>query len=231
MLNNRLVFNFALMEKYHYMNTNIADIRKDYSLLALNETDIAADPIEQFSRWWNDAVRSEIHEVNAMTLATATKEGKPSARIVLLKDFDENGFVFFTNYNSRKGNELAGNPYAALTFFWKEIERQVRIEGIVEKAGAAESDAYFFSRPEGSRIGAWASPQSTVIKSRDVLEENVAKYTGEFKNSIPRPPHWGGYRVMPLRIEFWQGRSSRLHDRISYTKTDEGSWKAERLAP
>jgi pyridoxamine 5'-phosphate oxidase len=213
------------------MNTNIADIRKDYSLLALNEDDIATNPIEQFSRWWNDAMHSEILEVNAMTLSTATKDGRPSARIVLLKGFDENGFVFFTNYNSRKGNELAENPFAALTFFWKEIERQVRIEGIVEKTDAAESDAYFFSRPQGSRIGAWASPQSTVIKSRDVLEENVARYTGEFKNSIPRPPHWGGYRVMPLRIEFWQGRSSRLHDRISYTKTDEGSWKAERLAP
>ena len=213
------------------MNTNIADIRKDYSLLALNEDDIATNPIEQFSRWWNDAMHSEILEVNAMTLSTATKDGRPSARIVLLKGFDENGFVFFTNYNSRKGNELAENPFAALTFFWKEIERQVRIEGTVEKTDAAESDAYFFSRPQGSRIGAWASPQSTVIKSRDVLEENVAKYTGEFKNSIPRPPHWGGYRVMPLRIEFLQGRSSRLHDRISYTKTDEGSWKAERLAP
>ncbi|SFP99113.1 pyridoxamine 5'-phosphate oxidase [Parafilimonas terrae] len=213
------------------MNTNIADIRKDYSLLALNEDDIATNPIEQFSRWWNDAMHSEILEVNAMTLSTATKDGRPSARIVLLKGFDENGFVFFTNYNSRKGNELAENPFAALTFFWKEIERQVRIEGTVEKTDAAESDAYFFSRPQGSRIGAWASPQSTVIKSRDVLEENVARYTGEFKNSIPRPPHWGGYRVMPLRIEFWQGRSSRLHDRISYTKTDEGSWKAERLAP
>lgn len=213
------------------MNTSIADIRKDYSLLALNETDIAADPIEQFSRWWNDAVRSEILEVNAMTLATATKDGRPSARIVLLKGFDEKGFVFFTNYNSHKGSELAENPYAALTFFWKEIERQVRIEGVVEKTDAAESDAYFFSRPEGSRIGAWASPQSSIIKSRAVLEENVAKYAGEFKNSIPRPPHWGGYRVMPLRIEFWQGRSSRLHDRISYTKTDKGSWKAERLAP
>lgn len=213
------------------MNKNIADIRKDYSLHSLDEHDVATNAIEQFVRWWNEAVSSEVAEVNAMTLATATKEGKPSARIVLLKDFNENGFVFFTNYESNKGKILAENPYAALTFFWKEIERQVRIEGTVEKVDAAESDAYFFSRPEGSRIGAWASPQSSVIENRTVLEKNVAFYTNEFKNSITRPPHWGGYRVIPLKIEFWQGRRSRLHDRILYTKTAEGSWKAERLAP
>lgn len=213
------------------MNKNIADIRKDYSLHSLDEHDVATNAIEQFARWWNEAVSSEVAEVNAMTLATATKEGKPSARIVLLKDFNENGFVFFTNYESNKGKILAENPYAALTFFWKEIERQVRIEGTVEKVDAAESDAYFFSRPEGSRIGAWASPQSSVIENRTVLEKNVAFYTNEFKNSITRPPHWGGYRVIPLKIEFWQGRRSRLHDRILYTKTAEGSWKAERLAP
>ena len=213
------------------MNKSIADIRKDYSLHALNETDIAADAIQQFSGWWHDAVNSEIFEVNAMTLSTATKEGKPSARIVLLKGFDEHGFVFFTNYESKKGQELAENPYAALTFFWKEIERQVRIEGTVEMVDATESDDYFCSRPAGSRIGAWASPQSKVIESRAVLENNVANYTKKFQNSIPRPPHWGGYRVMPLMIEFWQGRSNRLHDRIQYAKTAEGSWKAERLAP
>ncbi len=213
------------------MQKSIADIRQDYRLHSLEENDIAADPIEQFVRWWADAINSEIFEVNAMTLATSTKEGKPSARIVLLKGYDEKGFVFYTNYESHKGNELAENPYAALVFFWKEIERQVRIEGVVEKISAAESDAYFFSRPEGSRIGAWASPQSTVIENRDLLETNAKYYTAEFKNSIPRPPHWGGYRVMPLKMEFWQGRSNRLHDRIQYTKTTEGSWKAERLAP
>jgi len=213
------------------LNKSIADIRKDYLLHSLNEEDVAADPIDQFARWWNEALNSELTEPNAMTLATSTKDGKPSARIVLLKGLEKNGFVFYTNYNSHKGNELAENPYVALVFFWKEIERQVRIEGKVEKVSADESDAYFLSRPEGSRIGAWASPQSTVIKNRQLLETNVERYTKEFKNSIPRPPHWGGYRVMPFKIEFWQGRSNRLHDRIQYTKTAEGSWKVERLAP
>ncbi|MFT4154322.1 pyridoxamine 5'-phosphate oxidase [Parafilimonas sp.] len=213
------------------MNENIAGIRKDYSLLSLDEANIAANAIEQFTRWWNDALQSETEEVNAMTLSTATKDGKPSARIVLLKDYDEKGFVFFTNYKSHKGRELAENPYAALTFFWKKMERQVRIEGMTDKVSDAESNAYFISRPEGSRIGAWASPQSAIIENRAILESNMAHYTNEFKNSIPRPPHWGGYRVMPLKIEFWQGRSNRLHDRILYTKTNEGSWKAERLAP
>jgi len=213
------------------MQKNIADIRQDYRLHSLDENDIDTDPVKQFARWWTDAINSEIFEVNAMTLATSTKDGKPSARIVLLKGYDDRGFVFYTNYESHKGNELAENPYAALVFFWKEIERQVRIEGVVEKISAAESDAYFFSRPEGSRVGAWASPQSTVIENRELLETNARYYTAKFKNSIPRPPHWGGYRVMPLKIEFWQGRSNRLHDRIQYTKTTEGSWKAERLAP
>jgi pyridoxamine 5'-phosphate oxidase len=213
------------------MQKNIADIRKDYKMHSLHESDVAANPVEQFTHWWNDAVNSEVVEVNAMTLATATKDGKPSARIVLLKGFDEKGFVFFTSYESNKGKVLAENPYAALIFFWKEIERQVRIEGEVEKISPEESDAYFFSRPEGSRIGAWASPQSSIIENREILEKNVKHYAEEFKNSIPRPPHWGGYRVMPLKIEFWQGRSNRLHDRIQYTKTAVGSWKAERLAP
>src|SRR5678816_3587358 len=176
------------------MQKNIADIRQDYRLHSLDETNIAPDPVEQFARWWADAINSEIFEVNAMTLATSTKDGKPSARIVLLKGYDEKGFVFYTNYESHKGNELAENPYAALVFFWKEIERQVRIEGVVEKISAAENDAYFSSRPEGSRIGAWASPQSTVIESRELLEAKAKYYTAEFKNSIPRPPHWGGYR-------------------------------------
>jgi pyridoxamine 5'-phosphate oxidase len=213
------------------MNRSIADIRRDYSLHSLNESDVASNPVEQFMRWWNDALASEIIEVNAMTLATSTKEGKPSARIVLLKGFDEKGFVFFTNYESKKGKALDENPQAALIFFWKEIERQIRIEGVTEKISVAESDAYFFSRPEGSRIGAWASPQSKIIKNREVLEENAARFLDEFKNSIPRPPYWGGYRVMPELIEFWQGRSNRLHDRIQYTKIHNGSWKVDRLAP
>ncbi len=213
------------------MNSTIKDIRIDYSLYALNEDDVAANPINQFAKWWAEAIASEILEVNAMTLATANKYGKPSARIVLLKDYDERGFVFFTNYESHKGKELAENTHAALVFFWKEIERQIRIEGVIEKVDAVESDAYFSSRPEGSRIGAWASPQSKIIETRSVLEDNVKKFQLEFKNSIPRPPHWGGYRVLPDLIEFWQGRKNRLHDRIQFTKTNEGSWKVERLAP
>lgn len=213
------------------MNKNIAEIRKEYALLSLNEDDVEANPFDQFTKWWNEARASEILEVNAMTLATATKDGKPSARIVLLKDYDERGFVFFTNYESHKGKELALNANAALVFFWKEIERQIRIEGITEKIDPAESDAYFLSRPEGSRIGAWASPQSKVIENRSLLEESVVKIKDQFKNSIPRPPHWGGYRVVPELIEFWQGRRNRLHDRILFTKTAHGSWKVERLAP
>jgi pyridoxamine 5'-phosphate oxidase len=213
------------------MDKKISDIRREYSLHALNENEIAENPIDQFSRWWDDAERSEIVELNAMTLATSTVNGRPSARIVLLKGYDDQGFVFFTNYESSKGKELAENPYAALVFFWKEIERQIRIEGTVEKVSAEESDAYFFSRPGGSRIGAWASPQSKVIENRQILELNVERYENEFKNSIPRPPHWGGYRVMPWRFEFWQGRINRLHDRIQYAKIADGSWKVDRLAP
>ena len=213
------------------MDNAISDIRKDYSLHTLNEDDVAKNPIEQFSKWWHEALKSEITEVNAMTLATISADTKPSARIVLLKGYDESGFVFYTNYESHKGKDLAINANAALVFFWKEIERQVRIEGITEKVNAEESDAYFLSRPAGSRIGALASPQSQIIKNRNILEENVIKLKEEFTNSIPRPPHWGGYRVMPQLIEFWQGRSNRLHDRLQYTKTAYGSWKVERLAP
>lgn len=212
------------------MNRDIADIRKNYSLEVLDENNIAGDAMEQFTTWWNDAVKSEIDEVNAMTLATATPDGKPSARIVLLKDYDERGFVFYTNYNSNKGHALEINPNAALTFFWKELERQIRIEGIAEKVSADESDEYFFSRPSGSRIGAWASPQSTVIPTRGILNDNVEKYSTQFGDEIPRPQHWGGFRIKPVSIEFWQGRSSRLHDRIKYT-ADNGAWKIERLAP
>jgi pyridoxamine 5'-phosphate oxidase len=221
----------SLFGKDESAEKKIADIRKEYSLHALEEQYIASNPFDQFTKWWHDVLNSEIVEPNAMTLATSTIAAMPSARIVLLKGYDERGFVFFTNYKSNKGNELAENPNAALLFFWKEIERQVRIEGVVKKIAAEESDEYFLSRPEGSRIGAWASPQSQVIDNRSVLEANAERYAREFKNSIPRPPHWGGYRVMPWRFEFWQGRINRLHDRIQYTKIADGSWKVDRLAP
>lgn len=213
------------------MRKEIADIRKDYQLESLTEQDVAANAIAQFTRWWDEAVNSEIDEVNAMTLATASDKGIPAARIVLLKDYDENGFVFFTNYNSDKGMQLAANPHATLLFFWKELERQIRIEGVAEKVSAAESDDYFYSRPVGSRIGAWSSPQSRVIANREILEQNVATYTNEFGENVPRPEHWGGYRIKPAVIEFWQGRSSRLHDRIRYMLTAENNWVIERLAP
>lgn len=211
---------------------NIADIRKDYKMQTLSEAEAETSAIAQFGKWWQDAVNSDIEEVNAFTLSTATKAGKPSARIVLLKGYDENGFVFFTNYTSNKGHELTSNPQVYMVFFWKELERQVRIEGVAEKVSTEESEAYFASRPEGSRIGAWASPQSTVIESRAVIEENELKYRQKFKDqSIPRPMHWGGYRVKPVIIEFWQGRPSRLHDRLQYTLQKHGTWKIERLAP
>ena len=225
------------------MSNEIADIRKDYKLASLEEADVAANPIDQFTRWWNEAVASQIDEVNAMTLATVNAAGVPAARIVLLKGYNPNGFIFFTNYESDKGKNLAQNPHAALVFFWKELERQIRIEGTVEKVSAEESDRYFNSRPASSRIGAWASPQSAVIENRLVIEQNVERYSSIFANdSIERPDHWGGYIVKPTSIEFWQGRSSRLHDRIRYvlensaynaatdTRTDF-NWKIERLAP
>ncbi|MEO6541773.1 MAG: pyridoxamine 5'-phosphate oxidase, partial [Ferruginibacter sp.] len=201
------------------MSKNIADIRKDYQMQSLLETDVSGDPFEQFSKWWADAEKSELDEINAMTLATASKTGIPAARIVLLKSVTETGFVFFTNYNSAKGRELEENPHACLVFFWKELERQIRISGKVEKISTAESDAYFNSRPEGSRIGAWASPQSRIIASREIIENNIAEYMQQFADgNIARPPHWGGYIVVPTVIEFWQGRTNRLHDRIQYTK-------------
>jgi pyridoxamine 5'-phosphate oxidase len=212
--------------------SNIAAIRKDYKLQRLDEKDASQNPFVQFGKWWEDASASNIEEVNAMTLATATKNGRPSARIVLLKEFTDQGFVFFTNYESHKGQELLENPQACLVFFWKELERQVKIEGVAEKISAAESDAYFMSRPEGSRIGAWSSPQSKVISSRSVLEANVTEMEKKFAGTeIQRPPHWGGYIVKPVVIEFWQGRPSRLHDRIQYTKLEDETWKIERLAP
>lgn len=210
---------------------NIAEIRKEYSREVLDESHAHTDPFRQFEQWWHEALASEIDEVNAMTLATAGTNGKPSARIVLLKGFTEEGFIFFTNYESRKGEQLNANPYACLVFFWKELERQVRIEGRVEKIAAAESDAYFLSRPVESQIGAWSSPQSKVIPSREEIEKNVKEQTERFsKETIVRPPHWGGYIVKPDSIEFWQGRPSRLHDRIRYV-SEGGHWRRERLAP
>jgi pyridoxamine 5'-phosphate oxidase len=214
------------------MATTIADIRKDYKLASLSESDVAPDPIAQFEHWWHEAVNSQIDEVNAMTLATASCDGLPSARIVLLKDFSAKGFVFFTNYQSYKGAHLEENPRAALVLFWKELERQVRITGIVSKVPDAASIEYFRSRPIASQIGASVSPQSQVIESREWLED---RFTELFKTAaeapIARPQHWGGYIVKPVTIEFWQGRSSRLHDRIQYTLEQSGAWKIERLAP
>ncbi|MBK8194271.1 MAG: pyridoxamine 5'-phosphate oxidase [Lewinellaceae bacterium] len=211
---------------------NLADIRRSYALESLSKNDVSPDPIAQFGHWFREALNSDLPEPNAMTLATATRDGKPSARTVLLKGFDDQGFVFYTNYESRKGRELAENPNVALLFAWLELERQIRIEGTVEKVSREASLHYFQSRPKGSQIGAWASPQSRVIESREVLEKNVDALLNEHAQSdvLPLPPFWGGYLVRPLVIEFWQGRESRLHDRICYTKTS-GAWQITRLAP
>ncbi|MDQ2720402.1 MAG: pyridoxamine 5'-phosphate oxidase [Bacteroidota bacterium] len=211
---------------------SIADIRKVYQLKSLLEKDVDANPIKQFENWWQQAIESRIEEPNAMTLSTSTTSGKPSARIVLLKEIKEDGFVFFTNYQSRKGNEIKENPFVALLFFWKEMERQIRIEGKIKKISDEESDKYFFKRPVESQIGAWSSPQSKVIENRELLQENVEKYNFQFREKpIPRPDFWGGYIVEPDRIEFWQGRPGRLHDRLLYTITRNGLWKTARLAP
>lgn len=212
------------------MNMSIADIRKDYTLKSLSEFDVAQNPFSQFGVWWNEAIQSEIDEVNAMTLATVKANNTPAARIVLLKDYDNNGFTFFTNYLSAKGEQLFANPTAAICFFWKELQRQVRIEGVVEKVADVVSDEYFNSRPQGSKLGAWASPQSKVIASRDILTDNEKKYTDAFGSDIKRPPHWGGYILKPNYFEFWQGRSNRLHDRVAYTQ-QTNNWLIERLAP
>ena len=210
----------------------VADIRKDYRLQSLLEKDADSNAMRQFDKWWQEAVRSEIDEVNAMTLATASADGIPSARIVLLKGYDDRGFVFYTNYNSYKGKQMLENPRACLVFFWKELERQVRITGLVEKVSAGESDAYFDSRPEGSRIGALLSPQSMVIENRQWLDEQQKEQAASYRSKkIQRPAHWGGYRVNPVTIEFWQGRSDRLHDRLQYTLQENGAWMIERLAP
>lgn len=210
---------------------NIADLRKSYEKAELSESASHADPLQQFDQWLGEAIRGEIPEPNAMTLATVGSDLRPSTRIVLIKGYDARGVVWYTNYHSRKGRELAGNPFAALQFHWVELERVVRIEGVVEKVSDEDSDAYFRSRPLDSRIGAWASPQSEVIDSRAVLVANAAKYGAQFLLQPPRPPHWGGYRLVPERWEFWQGRKSRLHDRLRYTRQDEGAWLRERLAP
>ena len=213
-------------------HSSIADLRKDYALHSLSEKDVAVNPFVHFSAWWQQATQAAIDEVNAMTLSTIAANGYPESRIVLLKGYDEKGFVFFTNYESAKGVQLKVQPQCSLLFFWKELERQIRVEGTVEKVSAEESDRYFNSRPASSRIGAWASPQSAVIENRLVIEQNVERYSSIFANdSIERPDHWGGYIVKPTSIEFWQGRSSRLHDRIRYVLENSASWKVERLAP
>lgn len=209
---------------------NIADLRKSYEKAELSEDASASDPLKQFERWLNEAIQSEVPEPNAMTVATVASNMRPSTRVVLIKGYDERGIVWYTNYDSRKGRELAGNPFAALQFHWVELERVVRIEGRMEKISDAESDAYFHSRPLDSRVGAWASPQSQVIDGRGILITNAAKFAAQFMLSPPRPPHWGGYRLVPDEWQFWQGRKSRLHDRLRYC-LNEGNWLRERLAP
>jgi len=216
--------------------TTLADLRKSYERAELNEDASHADPLKQFEQWLNEAIRAEVPEPNAMTVATVGSDLRPSTRVVLIKGVDERGIVWYTNYASRKGQDLAGNPYAALQFHWVELERVVRIEGVVEKVSEVESDTYFNSRPLDSRIGAWASPQSQVISGRGVLVANAARYGAQFLLQPPRPPHWGGYRLKPERWEFWQGRKSRLHDRLRYSLqplSDKGEqlWIRERLAP
>ena len=209
---------------------DLADLRRDYALQSLTERDVDADPIRQFEKWFEQALSSGMSEPNAMTLATSTRDGHPSARIVLLKSVDSNGFMFFTDYRSRKGAELEENPHVSLCFWWGELQRQVRVTGTVARATREESEAYFRTRPHGSRIGAWASHQSASLASREILEKEVARLELAHPGEVPLPPHWGGYRVAPESLEFWQGRPSRLHDRIVYAR-ENGNWSVGRLSP
>jgi len=210
----------------------LESLRSNYALSGLHETDLLGNPFQQFQLWLEQAIAAELPEPNAMTLATLSEEGKPIARMVLLKGLDEKGFVFYTNYDSAKGKQLTETDSAALVFWWAGLERQVRVEGTVEKVSSEESDAYFQSRPKASQLGAWASPQSQVIESREVLEKRLAQFEEKYATEkVPRPPHWGGFRVIPTAIEFWQGRPSRLHDRIRYELDEKGDWFYQRLAP
>ncbi|MGH1360421.1 MAG: pyridoxamine 5'-phosphate oxidase [Burkholderiaceae bacterium] len=218
--------------RHGLVSQEIADLREDYRLAELHESQVHADPLQQFRQWFDEAINAKLPEPNAMVVASVTDQGRPANRVLLLKGLDAQGFTFFTNYSSRKGAEFAHTPFAALTFPWLALERQVRIEGSIEKVSPAESDEYFEKRPLGSRLGAWASPQSSVIASRELLVENESRYREQYGDSPPRPEHWGGYRVVPDAIEFWQGRSSRLHDRLLFTRAQPGSpWTLERLAP
>ena len=211
---------------------NIAALRHDYVAHGLRRADLDSNPIKQFAKWFGEAAAAELRDVNAMSLATATRDGMPSSRIVLLKGISDRGFVFYTNYNSAKGRELEENPRAALNLFWQQLERQIRINGSVEKTTPEDSEEYFHSRPIGSQLGAWASEQSEVIPNREALEARLVEVTDRYGGGvIPLPPHWGGYRVVPTTIEFWQGRTNRLHDRFRYTREADGSWRIERLAP
>jgi pyridoxamine 5'-phosphate oxidase len=211
---------------------HVARLRKEYTRAGLKESDAASGPIEQFRNWFDEALAADLHEPNAMTLATATPDGRPSARVVLLKGLDERGFVFYTSYEGRKGGELETNPYCALVFYWGELERQVRVEGRASRVSEDASDEYFGSRPRGSQLGAWASEQSRPVEGRGALEERLRGLEAQYEGrEVPRPPFWGGYRVEPEVVEFWQGRENRLHDRLVYRRSDNGEWGRERLQP
>ncbi len=225
------IFFISVIQERNRMK-NISELRKEYARATLNISEMLADPIKQFEKWFNEALQAGVSEPNAMHLSTVNTEGKPSSRIVLLKGIENNKLIFYTNYQSRKGKEIDANPACALTFFWPDIERQVRVEGVAERVEQKMSDEYFQSRPRGSQVGAWASPQSAVINDRAILEERVKQMEKKFEllKVLPRPQQWGGYAIDPLLIEFWQGRANRLHDRIEYVKTD-GVWRMLRLAP